>query len=245
METVENVTDEERELDEQLETTVDQNEVLEGEVFLDKIEIPDEFTPCLDKETISKKDAYLSTGDVKTMLGVNHRNVVLRYTTAFYDFLAVYRDPVNSRYRYTEESVRQLAFIINDVKNTRRTIQQEIDFLTSKAGGKLLNVATDNVSVMEQLFETMQNNIIESNRRMLQESQQQLISHFEDSSKALLESKDESDSLKKLEQRLEEQQYTLQSIVQQKDREIEELKKQIKDKDEELAAKKKKKFLIW
>lgn len=212
---------------------VDEDAENEKTEFHEKIEIPSEFKPCKNKDDIPMQDLCLLTGTVTEKLGaigVTHRNTVLRYTGAFYDLLTVKKDLTNDRYLYTEESVKQLAFIINDVKNSGRSFKQELEFLQSRAGAKVMAVASDNVNVLEKMFNQMQNNIIRANSAQIQEMYQELRSHLDENNAALLEDKRTT----QIEERMQRHEEILLSIVEQKDEEIRELKEQL-----ELAKKKK------
>ncbi len=200
-----------------------------------KIEIPSEFKPCKNKDDIPMQELCLLTGAVTERLsaiGVTHRNTVIRYTSAFYDLLTVKKDLTNDRYLYTEESVRQLAFIINDVKNSGRSFKQELEYLRSHDGAKVMAVASDNVNVFEKMFTQMQNNIIQANTAQIQEMYQALLSHLDENNAALLEDKRTA----QIEEKMQHHEEILLSIVEQKDAEIRELKEQLEQ------AKKKKPF---
>lgn len=213
----------------------------EDVVIDSKIEIPEEFTPCSNKEELGAS-AYLGTNDVANMLGV-HRNIVLNYTNAFYEFLSVSKNPQNNRFKYTEESVKQLAFLINDRRNNSRTLKQEKDYILSKTGGKAMNIATRNVETLEKMFNTLQENIIENNKQMFQQMLAEnnlLLSQLnEENSKAiaLLESSGES-TKQQYEEQLRKQEEEYDKIIIDKNKEIEELRK-------ELAEKNKKRFLFF
>jgi len=187
-----------------------------------KIEIPKVFKPCTNKDEIPEKDLYLTTAAVTKLLGISHRNVILRYTSAFYDLLAVRKNPVNAHYYYTEEAVKQLAFIINDVRNSGRSFKLEKEFLESSEGAKVLSVASDNVAVFEKMFNQMQSNIIAANNEQFKE----LRSLLSETIGPRLEDK----SLIQLEERMERQEELLQGVIAQKDEEIRLLREQLERK---------------
>ena len=193
--------------------------------MLGDIEIPDTFTPCLDKDNIPVQELILSTRAVVERLGIAHRNVVLRYTNTFYDLLSVKKDPLNDRYLYTEESVKQLAFIMNDVKNSGRSFRQELEYLESYDGRKMMSVASDNVGTLEKMFNQMQENIIKANNAQIQEMRNELREGMH-LNRALLEDK----TLSQLEERMEKQEELMRTIIEQKDEEIRELKMQLEQK---------------
>ena len=139
---------------------------------------------------------------------------------------------MNSRYMYTEEAVKQLAFIMNDVRESGRTMKQELEYLQSKTGGKVMNLAANNTQVMEQLFNSLQRNIIESNKQLLLSSNEQMLE----------DKKEMTDAITSLERRLEEQQFNLKQMLDMKDEQIETLKKQL---EESKLKEKKKGFLFW
>ena len=193
--------------------------------MLGNIEIPETFTPCKNKEDISASDLCLSTSAVVERIGIAHRNVVLRYTNAFYDILTVRKDPINNRYLYTEESVKQLAFIMNDVKNSGRSFRQELEFLNSYDGKKVMSVASDNIGALEKMFNQMQDNIVKANALQLQGIKDELRQGLE-RNQMLLEDK----SISELEERMEKQEELLRTIIEQKDEEIRSLKNQLEQK---------------
>ena len=133
---------------------------------------------------------------------------------------------------YTEEAVKQLAFIMNDVRESGRTMKQELEYLQSKTGGKVMNLAANNTQVMEQLFNSLQRNIIESNKQLLLSSNEQMLE----------DKKEMTDAITSLERRLEEQQFNLKQMLDMKDEQIETLKKQL---EESKLKEKKKGFLFW
>jgi len=133
---------------------------------------------------------------------------------------------------YTEEAVKQLAFIMNDVRESGRTMKQELEYLQSKTGGKVMNLAANNTQVMEQLFNSLQRNIIESNKQLLLSSNEQMLE----------DKKEMTDAITNLERRLEEQQFNLKQMLDMKDEQIETLKKQL---EESKLKEKKKGFLFF
>lgn len=198
-----------------------------------EIEIPDYFEAFTkDKDEIPAGEAYLTTSEVVQRLNASHRNVVIRYTSTFFDILAVKQNKMNSRYMYTEEAVKQLAFIMNDVRESGRTMKQELEYLQSKTGGKVMNLAANNTQVMEQLFNSLQRNIIESNKQLLLSSNKQMLE----------DKKEMTDAITNLERRLEEQQFNLKQMLDMKDEQIETLKKQL---EESKLKEKKKGFLFF
>lgn len=212
------------------------------EVISGKIEIPDEFIPCADKENLT--GAYMSTSEVADILGI-HRNIVLYYTNIFYEYLSASRNPSNGRYRYTEEAVRQLAFLINDRMNNNRTLKQEYSFIQSKIGAKTLNMASNNVEMLEQMFNSMQYNIIESNKKMFAESSKALLEQIEGVNRLRLEQNNESkDAIERLEKKLDVQEERYRELFEEKNREIERLNNLVKEQEEQLNAKKKKRFFF-
>lgn len=212
----------------------------EGSDVIDtnKLEIPDEFTPCTDKEAI-RDEAILNTSVVAQELGV-HRNVVINYTRDFYDYLAVYKNPANNRYKYTRESVKQLAFLMNDRLNNRRTIKEELEFIQTKTGGKVYNMAVNNTLVFETMFNAMQKNIIESNKQMIEDSTKAIIQQLSASEQLRIET---SEREKELIQRMDRQEEKLMELIDEKNDEIERLREEIRERDEK--QKKKKKFFPW
>lgn len=203
---------------EDAETFEEDNNSLDGM----EIEIPKTFQPCKNKDEIPEKDLYLTTAAVTKMLGISHRNVIIRYTGAFYDLLAVKKDPINNHYLYTEESVKQLAFIINDVRNSGRSFKLEKEFLESSDGKKVMSVASDNVGTLEKMFTQMQQNIIESNNAQWKEIRTLL----SEAAAPTIEDK----SLIQIEERMSKQEEILKTIVEQKDEEIRLLKEQLAQK---------------
>ena len=85
---------------------------------------------------------------------------------------------------------------------------------------------------MEQLFNSLQRNIIESNKQLLLSSNEQMLE----------DKKEMTDAITSLERRLEEQQFNLKQMLDMKDEQIETLKKQL---EESKLKEKKKGFLFW
>ena len=121
---------------------------------------------------------------------------------------------------------------MNDVRESGRTRKQELEYLQSKTGGKVMNLAANNTQVMEQLFNSLQRNIIESNKQLLLSSNEQMLE----------DKKEMTDAITSLERRLEEQQFNLKQMLDMKDEQIETLKKQL---EESKLKEKKKGFLFW
>lgn len=221
----------------------DGDEVILNDKVFSKIEIPEEFTAYTDKETISR-EAHLTTGEIAQMLGV-HRNNVINYTNVFFDYLAAVKNPLNNRYKYTIDAVKQLAFLFNDRLNNNRTMRQELEYIQSKVGGKTINVATRNVETLELLFNTMQNNIIESNRQFLAKNMNIILKQLQVNEQLRIESADrEKESFEKIEQKITEQKKLFEELISEKNQEIEKLKTELQEKDE-LLAKKKKRIFPW
>lgn len=214
-----------------------------------EVEIPEEFTPWKndendpDRNSLASK-ATLSSTMVAERLGINHRNVILNYTNAFYDYLAVYRNLINNRFYYTEEAVKQLAFIINDRANNRRTIKQELDFIQSSYGGKAMNMVSNNLDTMEAVLNQMQNNIITAVTQLNEQSERRLLQHIQQTESMRIEQKDkEAAALSHLEKRYEEkyaeQEQEYKKQLYEKAQEIERLEEKIKEQEELLSHKKK------
>lgn len=203
-----------------------------------QIEIPEKFIPCKDKDSIDYGLYYHTTGDVAVQLGV-HRNIVLNYTNTFYDFLEVTKNPMNGRYKYTKNAIKQLAYLINDRLNNHRTLKQELDYIQSTSGAKTMDLAVRGPEAVEKLFNNMQDAIIENMKQLMDNNNQAVMKYLQTSEQLRLEDlESEKKTYKILEERITEQEAIMKEILYDKNKEIALLKNKIQEQEEQLKKKK-------
>lgn len=208
---------------------VDANEHYSGQVT---VEPPEEFVPCRDHDDL--EGPFYKTQYVADKVGVN-RQTIINYSNFFDDVLAIRRKPTGDR-EYTEESIRQIAFLIQDKKRNNRTLQQEAEYIKNRYGKQEFELAAGGVRALEKFFDEMKESMLSEQRAMFEE----VLS----SNRQLLEKRDETDAM--LIHRLDEQAERYEKVIENQQEEIINLKKQanelqtlLKEKDE------KKGFFGW
>lgn len=239
--------------------TEDDVEVLGKDNFTPTIEIPSNFPKSEKEKSELSKEMTIRTGDAAKKLGVN-RNKLIHLTRFFYEIIDVVQDPSNSYYQYTESSLKQLAFIINDMINSNRSKQQEKDFLLTELGGKVTNLAINNTKTLETLFSQMTESIIEANRQtistemgkqsnLLLENKDNVASTESklDEIKALL-SGQQNEEIAKLKSDVENERAAVlnsEKVILEKDKEIASLREELEQAKAELEKKNKKRFRLF
>ena len=192
------------------------------------IEIPEKFTPCSEDNKDNLHGPFYKTADVVKMIGVD-RQTIIRYVRTFEEYLSIRKTPAGDN-MYTEEAARQLLFLINDRRNHNRTLPQELDYIRTSYGAKSYNLSSRTVAVMEEMFNTMQQNILDN-----------IGSRFDE-----LENKNQLQISE-----IRKQSDAYEDALAGKDAEIERLKNELAKKDELIAqkdeqlSKKKKRFFNW
>lgn len=249
------------------DSDLDEEEAQETETYsgpvVANIEIPDQFTAYTNKEEVAATAIY-STGRVAKKLGV-HRNLVRAFAENFYDVLPVVKDPSNNQYKYTEEAVRQIAFLINDRLDNHRTIQQEADYINSTLGRKTTSLATNTAMAFETMFNAMQTTLFENQNRHHEEQMSAIREGLLGNEKLRLEDKSSMEAMQnefanqmselrqqmerleqKQDQAFAEKEKQLSEALSSKDKQIMELQAKLEAKEKELEeSKKKKKFRLF
>ncbi len=249
-------------LDEDAAEEVQETETYSGPVVAN-IEIPDQFTAYTDKEEVAATAIY-STGRVAKKLGV-HRNLVRAFAENFYDVLPVVKDPSNNQYKYTEEAVRQIAFLINDRLDNHRTIQQEADYINSTLGRKTTSLATNTAMAFETMFNAMQATLFENQNKHHEEQMSAIREGLLGNEQLRLEDKSSMEAMQnefasqmselrqqmerleqKQDQAFAEKEKQLSEALSSKDKQIMELQAKLEATEKELEeSKKKKKFRLF
>ncbi len=268
--------------DDVLEGSSDGNEEDVRNFKIDKIEIPEMFSMVGEDKQVFAMTGYISPSEAGRRLGMS-RQTLGNYTRQFYEILNVWQDPSNGYYRYSPESLRQIAFLYNDRKNNNRSWKQEKEFILSSIGRKTYNLATDNTNTIEKMFQQMTEAVVEAQKRNVEEvigrhtalledqstsasenakilsdvaQAQKLFTDSQDeANKAQMESinelkKAQEDSMKELKDMLSSQQNEeinrlrneveqSKKIADEKDKEIEALKEQLRLAEEEKSKRKK------
>ncbi len=244
------------------EDTVEVNEsepdVLAGEVEPKEIEIPSEYI-YYNNEEISEAEAYMGTTEAAKKLGI-HRNSLYGYCRSFGDLLAIKENTDNGYIRFTDKSIKQLQFIIHDLRQNNRTYEQERAFLESKAGRKSANMVVETNTTIEAMFNQMQKNLMEQQKQLIQEQaamiSETVASRLSEKQEALLLSdKQISESYGNLEKQVVEIQSEMQKMGEQitakdnqlleKEKEIAALRQEIAQRDAAEEERKKKKFFLF
>lgn len=219
----ENIEDDFEEMDE-LENEPEDDK-LEDIQVVSRIEIPNEFVPHGDPNDLA--GPFYKTSYVAEQLGVN-RQTVIRYARMFKEYLAIRINPVGER-QYTDESIKQLAFLINDRISNGRTLPAELEYIKGKYGSRDLKLASQPMQVFEEMFNVLQDNIIKNNSMLMQQMMDESQKRIEESNSVL----------EKLEERFERQDEAYSAALSAKDREIERLQTALQEKENELKSRKK------
>ncbi len=190
------------------------------------IDPPDVFVPCDYVDNL--EGPFYKTQYVADKVGVD-RQTVINYANLFEDVLAIRRKPSGDR-EYTEESIRQIAFLINDKKTSGRTLTQEADYIKSRYGKQDFSLAAGGVRALEQFFDEMKDALLNEQKSMFEE----LLS----SNKLLIEKQNQADE--KILVRLDEQAERYEKVIESQQDEIIALKKQLDEKNAMLTEEKEK-----
>lgn len=222
----------------------------EDAAFHPNIEIPSDFIQYDKDKSEDLSEMTIPSRLAEQTLGLS-KQTLINYTKTFYDILAVWQNPINRYYNYSELGLKQIAFIVNDRRNSGRTMAQEKEFMMSKLGKKVGNLAIDNTNTLESMFNQMAESIIAAqtdNMKRILDLQNGLLLEQKDAQKAEKESlaKQLSEVSALLSRQESENTEKLSAeITRSREREIElekeiaTLKEQLRLKDEELAHKKK------
>lgn len=213
------------------EDIVDADDLYSGQVT---VEPPEEFEPC----AVNRDDLegpFYKTQYVADKIGVN-RQTIINYSNFFEDVLAIRRKPGGDR-EYTEESIRQIAFLIHDKQSNNRTLQQESEYIKKRYGKRELELAADGVRALENFFDEMKEALLSEQRAMFEEM-------LSSNKQLLLEKRDEADV--QLLQKLDEQAERYGKVIESQQDEIIALQKQLEEQRALLKEKEEKKgFFGW
>lgn len=211
------------------EDAADENVSYSGQVI---IEPPDEFIPCVgDRDYL--EGPFYKTQYVADKVGVN-RQTVINYANIFEDVLAIRKKPSGDR-EYTEESIRQIAFLLHDKTSNNRTLQQEAEYIKSRYGKQEFNLAAGGIQALDKFFTEMKESMLSEQRAMFEE----VLS----SNRQLLEKRNETDAM--LMHRLDEQAERYEKVIESQQDEIIILRKQLEQHELNKEKDEKKGFFGW
>lgn len=222
----------EHELDNENDSSVDEVEII-------SVPIPDTLSEVKEPEEL--KGPFYRTGEVATKFGID-RQTILRYTKVFQEFLSV-KQETNGYFLYTEDAIKQIAFIQHDRQKHNRTFPAELEYLRSQYGSRDRKLAMGGAVALEEvlkaateLFATQTREIIkaEMDKQMLaiesrEHSLDEMSQKFDEKNREILEKNQEL--LDRLNQKMERQEEAYTTALLGKDKEIERLQQQLQEKE--------------